>query len=89
MRKFLVIWLGQLLSLMGSAMTRFVLAIWWGIGRPVCWPGWRGPGAGMGLLLACGMVCALASLWGYLMPTVREVETILPDFDEVNTAVIP
>jgi hypothetical protein len=28
MRKFLIIWLGQLLSLMGSAMTQFVLAIW-------------------------------------------------------------
>lgn len=28
MRKFTLIWLGQLLSLTGSAMTRFVLAIW-------------------------------------------------------------
>jgi MFS family permease len=28
MRKFVIVWLGQLLSLTGSAMTRFVLAIW-------------------------------------------------------------
>lgn len=28
MRQFFIIWLGQLLSLLGSAMTRFVLAIW-------------------------------------------------------------
>jgi MFS family permease len=44
-----------------------------------------GAGAGMGLLLmACGLVCALASLWGYLVPAVREIETILPDHDEVE-----
>jgi MFS family permease len=41
-----------------------------------------GPGAGMGLLLVtCGLVCAVASLWGYLRPVVRDVEMILPDFD--------
>lgn len=28
MQAFLIVWLGQLLSLLGSAMTRFVLAIW-------------------------------------------------------------
>ena len=28
MRKLIIVWLGQLLSLLGSAMTRFVLAIW-------------------------------------------------------------
>ena len=43
----------------------------------------RGPGAGMGLLLVgCGLICAVAALWGYLMPMVREVEQVLPDFDE-------
>ncbi len=42
----------------------------------------QGAGAGMGLLLlGCGLLCALAALWGYLMPQVREIEDILPDFD--------
>lgn len=50
----------------------------------------RGPGAGMGLLLlACGLVCAVASLWGYGVHSVREIETILPDHDVAETAEHP
>jgi len=41
-----------------------------------------GPGAGMGLQMALGGLCvAGAGLAGYLFPTIRDVETQLPDFD--------
>jgi len=44
-----------------------------------------GPGAGMALLLiACGLVSALAALWGYAVPAIRHVETLLPDNDVSN-----
>ena len=50
----------------------------------------QGPGAGMGLLLlACGLVCAVASLWGYGVHSIREIETILPDHDVAETAEHP
>lgn len=49
--------------------------------------GWlvgTGPGAGMGLLIAIsGIISAGAGVWGYLSPTIREVETILPDHDAI------
>ncbi len=46
-----------------------------------------GPGAGMGLIFViCGLICAAAAFWGYLMPSVRNIESILPDFD-AKTAV--
>ncbi|MBX3052608.1 MAG: MFS transporter [Caldilineaceae bacterium] len=45
--------------------------------------GWlvgTGPGAGMGLLLAIsGVLTALVALSGYLVPAIRDAETILPD----------
>lgn len=45
--------------------------------------GWlvgTGPGAGMGLLLVIsGMLTALVALSGYLIPAIRNAETILPD----------
>jgi MFS family permease len=41
-----------------------------------------GPGAGLALLLIfSGLGAALAGLTGYLVPVVRNVEVILPDFD--------
>ncbi len=46
--------------------------------------GWvgTGPGAGMALLIVfCGIGGALAGLSGYFIPTIRNVETILPDHD--------
>jgi MFS family permease len=43
-----------------------------------------GPGAGIGLLfVVTGLFGALTGLSGYLFPTVRDVETILPDHDAV------
>jgi len=47
--------------------------------------GWMvgtGPGAGMGLMLVIfGIAGAIAAASGYLIPTIRNVETLLPDFD--------
>lgn len=46
-----------------------------------------GPGAGMGLLLvACGIPCAAAGVWGFLNRSVREIESILPDHEGGKTA---
>jgi DHA3 family macrolide efflux protein-like MFS transporter len=43
-----------------------------------------GPGAGMALLMVlAGVMSATVSLSGYLIPIIRDVETILPDHDEV------
>lgn len=43
--------------------------------------GWLvGPGAGMGLLLVIsGLLTVLVALSGYLVPAIRDAETILPD----------
>ncbi len=45
--------------------------------------GWlvgEGPGAGMALMFVfCGALAALVGLSGYLVPAIRDVETILPD----------
>ncbi|MEM7029212.1 MAG: MFS transporter [Chloroflexota bacterium] len=50
--------------------------------------GWligTGPGAGMGLMFLCTAVGGcLVSLSGYLSPAIRNVETMLPDHDEVE-----
>lgn len=47
-----------------------------------------GPGAGMGLMIALsGVFGALVGVVGYLIPAVRNVEQILPDFDA--TAAVP
>lgn len=41
-----------------------------------------GPGAGMGLMLVIfGITGAFAAVSGYLIPAVRNVESLLPDFD--------
>jgi hypothetical protein len=41
-----------------------------------------GPGAGMGLMVALsGVFGAAVGIFGYLVPAVRNVEQILPDFD--------
>jgi len=48
--------------------------------------GWfgTGPGAGMGVLLFfSGMMAALVGLSGYFFKPVRDVETILPDHDQL------
>lgn len=43
-----------------------------------------GPGAGMGLLLTlCGIGAALVGLGGYLVPAIREVDTLLPDHGKI------
>jgi DHA3 family macrolide efflux protein-like MFS transporter len=51
--------------------------------------GWlvgTGPGAGMGLLmLICGILCTLVGLAGYFFPSIRNVERILPDHDQLKT----
>lgn len=40
-----------------------------------------GPGAGIGLLfVVTSLTGALAALWGYTIPAVRNIETILPDY---------
>ncbi len=46
-----------------------------------------GPGSGMGLILAfCGLIGAFIVIGTYLSRQVRDVETILPDFDAVAKA---
>jgi hypothetical protein len=49
--------------------------------------GWlvgTGPGAGMGLLIVfCGLGMSLIGLIGYLIPTVRNAEDLLPDHDQL------
>lgn len=50
--------------------------------------GWlvgTGPGAGMGLLfVVCGLGGALVGLSGYLIPAIRNAETLLPDHDQIQ-----
>lgn len=52
-----------------------------------------GPGAGMGILITvCGLGAALVGLFGYMIPVIRNVETILPDHEPVGKvpeAVVP
>ncbi|MFH0815689.1 MAG: MFS transporter [Methanobacteriota archaeon] len=44
-----------------------------------------GPGAGMALMIFfCGLAATLAVPIFYLMPSVRNVETLVPDFDAAN-----
>ena len=46
-----------------------------------------GPGAGMALMVAAsGLIGAAIGLAGYLIPAIRNVEDILPDFDAVAPA---
>ena len=43
-----------------------------------------GPGAGMGLLTVfCCLVCILVGLSGYYFPTIRNLEDVLPDHDQI------
>ena len=53
--------------------------------------GWlvgTGPGAGLSLIfIGTGALAALVALIGYLVPAVRNVETILPDHDALPAAV--
>ncbi len=47
-----------------------------------------GPGAGMSLMvLLSGVFGALVVIVGYMIPAVRNVEEILPDFDATATPV--
>lgn len=52
--------------------------------------GWlvgTGVGAGMGLLMVCaGLLAALAGVIGYVIPTIRNVEALMPDHDVVTQA---
>jgi hypothetical protein len=44
-----------------------------------------GPGAGMGILITlCGLGSAISGLCGYMLPVIRNVETILPDHDQLK-----
>jgi hypothetical protein len=44
-----------------------------------------GPGSGMGLILVLfGLIVALVGIGGYLIPAIRDVETLLPDHDEIG-----
>jgi DHA3 family macrolide efflux protein-like MFS transporter len=44
-----------------------------------------GPGAGMGLLsVFCCLVCALIGLSGYFVTTIRNLEDVLPDHDQLQ-----
>ena len=46
-----------------------------------------GPGAGMGLLTVfCCLVCALVGLSGYFVPTICNLEDVLPDHDQIPKA---
>ena len=46
-----------------------------------------GPGAGMGLLVSfCGLCAAMVGLAGYFFRPVRDVETTLPDHDQLKKA---
>jgi len=46
-----------------------------------------GPGAGMGLLTVfCCLVCALVGLSGYFVPTICNLEDVLPDHDQLQKA---
>lgn len=52
--------------------------------------GWlvgSGPGSGMSLLMVfCGVAGILAGLSGYFIPAIRNVETVLPDHDQLAPA---
>ena len=50
-----------------------------------------GPGAGMGLLtVICSLVCVFVGLSGYYIPAIRDLEDILPDYDQLQKAeVVP
>jgi MFS family permease len=52
--------------------------------------GWlvgTGPGSGMGLIMfACGVICVLIGTTGYFIPAIYNVETILPDHDQLARA---
>lgn len=50
--------------------------------------GWlvgTGPGSGMGLLqIICGMAMVIVGLMGYFIPRIRNVEQLLPDFEQAT-----
>jgi predicted MFS family arabinose efflux permease len=48
-----------------------------------------GPGAGMALLMVIGGLLSIsAGLLGYIVYSIRHVETLLPDHDEVNPVIV-
>lgn len=58
-------------------------------GLPLFFSQWFEPGLGAGMsfmISACGVLVILIAVGGYLFPAVRNVETIIPDFDEVLAA---
>lgn len=84
MAGFTVIALGQLVSLLGTGMTRFAITIY----------AWQITGEATALALvgffAFGPTVLLGvgvGLAGYLIPRVRDVETLLPDHDAAPLAV--
>jgi MFS transporter, DHA3 family, macrolide efflux protein len=55
--------------------------------------GWlvgTGPGAGIGLMMVLsGLAAAVIGLGGYMIPAIRNVEDILPDFDAEQPVIVP
>ena len=46
-----------------------------------------GPGSGMSLLmLFCGLFCLFVPVIGYLIPAIRNAETLLPDYQQAPEA---
>ena len=46
-----------------------------------------GAGAGMALLfLLAGILVTLSGLYGYFVPSIRNIETLVPDFAQESTA---
>jgi hypothetical protein len=93
MPAFTLIWFGQLVSLLGTGMSRFALTIWaWELtGNATALAPFfgplvgTGPGAGMGvLMLMTGVAGAIAGLGGYAIRIIRDAEEILPNHEAVQ-----
>jgi hypothetical protein len=68
MRQFLIIWTGQLVSSIGSSMSRFAIGINAGAGIPL-------------LYVICAVCMLIVGFAGFYIPHLRNVEWTLPDHD--------
>jgi MFS transporter, DHA3 family, macrolide efflux protein len=91
----LIAWFANPISpIIGGTLADFVLEPAMRTASPLSsmfgWLVGTGPGAGMGLLqIICGIAMALVGVAGLLIPKIRNAETILPDFVQVDeTAVV-
>jgi hypothetical protein len=72
MTAFTILWLGQVISLTGTAMSAFALMIW----------AWKLTGLATALALVSGFTLipsVLVSLTCYVIPSLRNMEYLLPD----------